>query len=249
MGAAYRRRREGRFADGFLLLAHLRSMHVATTPETQAIVEQLAPAASAAVVATHETEVPEAGVPIKRSSRKSLVALAVCALAINGAAAIYTLPFDLPSPDVSRLAELLPRLEISEPKSKPDPVLAALKEIQAAQQQHTASLQQNTLSLQQSATVQQQDSTVLLSLRQSITDERGDVKKVSSQLSTLIAKIDTLQNTMTSDLTSSIRRAHARYGMSAAMRKRLAPPPKSIGPVSIGGAPLTTPATVAVPES
>ena len=86
-------------------------------------------------------------------------------------------------------------------------------------------------------------------LRQSITDERGDVKKISPQLSTLIAKIDTLQNTMTSDVTSSIRRAHARYGLPAALRKRMLRESKSVGPVSVGGAPLSAPATVAAPDS
>jgi hypothetical protein len=217
------------------------------TIETQGQVEQLDAAALAAAIGADEPAGPETPLPIKRSSRTSVVAFAVCALAINGAAAIYTSPFELPSPNIGSLAELLPRLEVSTPK--PDPVVAALKDIQSAQQQHTASLQENNASLQQNAALMQQDSMVLLSLRQSITDERVDVRKISSQLSTLIAKIDSLQSAMTSDLTSSIRRAHARYGLSAAMRKRLAPPPKSIGPVSVGGAPLTAPATVAVPES
>jgi hypothetical protein len=90
---------------------------------------------------------------------------------------------------------------------------------------------------------------VLLSLRQSITDERVDVRKVSSQLSTLIAKIDSLQNAMMSDVTSSVRRAHARYGLSAVMRKRIVRQSKSAGPVSVGGAPLSVPATVSGPES
>jgi hypothetical protein len=168
-------------------------------------------------------------------------------LAINGAAAVYTLPSDLPLPNVSSLAELLPRWDASAPK--PDPVVAALKEFQSAQQQHTASLQETNRALQQNAALHQQDSTVLLSLRQSITDERVDVRKISSQLSTLIAKVDSLQNAMMSDVTSSIRRAHARYGLSAAMRKRMARESKPVGPVSVGGAPLSMPATVAAPES
>jgi chromosome segregation ATPase len=168
-------------------------------------------------------------------------------LAINGAAAIYTLPFDLPSPNIGSLAALLPSR--GETAAKPDPIVAALKDIQSAQQQQAASLQEINSSLQQNAALRQQDSTTLVSLRQSITDERGDVKKISPQLSTLIAKIDSLQSTMTSDLTSSIRRAHARYGLSAAMRKRMVRQSKSTGPVSVGGAPLTVPATVAGPES
>ena len=116
------------------------------------------------------------------------MALSVCALAINGAAAIYTWPSGLPSLNLSSLADLLPRQEASAPK--PDPVVAALKDIQSTQQQHTASLQESNQALQQNAAVLQADSMVLLSLRQSITDERVDVKKVSSQLSTLIAKIE-----------------------------------------------------------
>ncbi|MBW7968628.1 hypothetical protein [Bradyrhizobium sp. BR 10289] len=222
-------------------------MQMTTTSQAEGLVEQLDPAALALAAAAIEPETPEAEVPVTRSSRKSVLALAVCALAINGAAAVYTLPNDLALPDISRLAELLPHREPSAPK--PDPVLAALKEIQSAQQQHTASLQENTNALQQKAALQQQDSMVLLSLRQSITDERFDVKKISSQLSTLIAKVDTLQGTVMSDVTSSIRKAHARYGFSAAMRKRMERQSKSVGPVSVGGAPLSAPATVAAPES
>lgn len=219
-----------------------------TTPsEAQGHVEQFDPAALAFAVAAPEPAAPEASVPIRPSSRKSVLVLSVCALAINGAAAIYTLPTDLPSLNVSRLAELLPRLEASVPK--PDPVLAALKDIQSAQQQHTASLQENNHALQQNAALLQQDTTVLLSLRQSITDERFDVRKISSQLSTLIAKVDTLQGAMMSDVTSSIRRANARYGLSAAMRKRMARQSKSVGPVSVGGAPLSMPAANSAPES
>jgi uncharacterized coiled-coil protein SlyX len=223
-------------------------MDMTTTSEAQGLVEQLDPAALALAVAALEPAAPEAPAPAKRSSRKSVLALSVCALAINGAAAIYTLPADLPSPNLSSLAELLPRREASAPKA--DPVVAALKDIQSAQQQHTASLQESNHALQQNAALLQQDSTVLLSLRQSITDERVDVRKISSQLSTLIAKVDSLQNTMMSDVTSSIRRAHARYGLSAAMRKRMiVRQPKAIGPVSVGGAPLSVPAATSAPES
>jgi hypothetical protein len=219
---------------------------VTTTPEAQGLVEQLDPAALA-LAAAPEPAAPEAPVPIKQSGRTSVLALSVCALAINGAAAVYTWPSDLPSLNVSRLAELLPRWDAPAPKA--DPVVAALKDIQSAQQQHTASLQENNQALQQNAALMQQDSMVLLSLRQSITDERVDVRKISSQLSTLIAKVDMLQSTMTSDVTSSIRKAHARYGLPAALRKRLVRQSKSVGPVSVGGAPLSTPATTPAPES
>ncbi|MGY8637916.1 hypothetical protein RAD15_36140 [Bradyrhizobium sp. 14AA] len=223
-------------------------MQVTATFETQGLVEQFDPAALAFAAAAPEPAAEEAAVPIKRSSRKSLLALSVCALAINGSAAIYTSPSDFQSLNVGRLAELLPRWEAPAPKA--DPVVAALKDIQSAQQQHTASLQESSQALQQNAALLQQDSMVLLSLRQSITDERVDVRKISSQLSTLIAKVDSLQGAMMSDVTSSIRRANARYGMSAAMRKRLlARPSKSVGPVSVGGAPLSVPAAIPAPES
>lgn len=217
-----------------------------TTFDTASFAEEFDAAALAAAAAAHEPAGPEAAVPTKRSSRKILV-LSVCALAINGSAAIYTSPSDFSSLNIGSLAELLPRLEASVPK--PDPVLAALKNIQSAQQQHTALLQENNHASQQNAALRQQDSTVLLSLRQSITDERGDVKKISSQLSTLIAKIDSLQSTVMSDVTSSIRRGHARYGLSAAIRKRMVREAKPLGPVSVGGAPLTVPAATSAPES
>ncbi|GMP02795.1 hypothetical protein [Bradyrhizobium sp. TM239] len=220
-------------------------MQMTTTFEMQSFAEELDAAALAAAAAEQETPVP-----IKQSSRKSVLTLAVCALAINGAAAIYTSPTDFRSLSVDSLAELLPRLQTSVPK--PDPVVAALKDIQAAQQQHTALLQQNNQASDQNSVLLQQDSMVLLSLRQSITEERVDVRKISSQLSTLMAKIDTLQNTVTSDVTSSVRRAHARYGLPAAMRKRMVRDVrevKPLGPVSVGGAPLTVPAATAAPES
>lgn len=213
--------------------------------EQRVLVEEFDPAALA-LAAALEPAAPEAPAPLKRSSR--VLALSVCALAINGAAAISTLPSDFSSRAVGSLAELLPRRDASPPK--PDPVVAALKDIQAAQQQHTASLQESSHALQQNAALHQQDSMVLLSLRQSITDERVDVRKISSQLSTLIAKVDSLQTVMMSDVTSSIRKANARYGLSAALRKRMmVRQSKSVGPVSVGGAPLSMPATVAAPES
>jgi hypothetical protein len=83
--------------------------------------------------------------------------------------------FDIPLPNFSGLAEQLPKPEASAPI--PDPVLAALKDIQSAQQQHVASLQENSSSLQQNTALLQQDSSALASLRQSITDEHFDVKK------------------------------------------------------------------------
>ena len=183
----------------------------------------------------------------RKPGRKSILALSVFALGLNATAAVYTLsPSDFVLPNVSILAELLPHQKASDPI--PDPVVAtlkdiqsaqqqqaaALKDIQSAQQQHAAALQENGSSLQQNTTLLQQDSTTFSSLRQSITDEQIDVKKVSVQLSTLIAKVDSLQ------ITSSIPKGRALTRLSGAAYKRVGRQPKPVGPASVGGAPLTT---------
>ena len=201
-----------------------------------------------------QTEQPESTTPNRQSSRKSILALAVFALAINTTAAFYTLPsFDIPLPNVSSLAELFPRQKGSDPI--PDPVVAALKDIQSAQQQHIASLQENTALLQQ-------DSITLASLRQSVVDEQVDVKKVSAQIADehadvkkmsaqitkLIAKVDSLQNAIAPEVTSSIPTGRARNRLSRVVRKRMARQPTPVGPISIGGAPLSFPATMANPQ-
>ena len=197
----------------------------------------------------------------RKPGRKSILALSVFALGLNATAAVYTLsPSDFVLPNVSILAELLPHQKASDPI--PDPVVATLKDIQSAQQQqaaalkdiqsaqqqhaaalkdiqstqqqHAAALQENGSSLQQNTTLLQQDSTTFSSLRQSITDEQIDVKKVSVQLSTLIAKVDSLQ------ITSSIPKGRALTRLSGAAYKRVGRQPKPVGPASVGGAPLTT---------
>ena len=185
--------------------------------------------------------------PNKKSARKSIMALSVFALAINGTAAIYTLPsLDITLPNFSGLvAELLPHEKASAPI--PDAVVAALKDIQAAQQQHITalqdsdhSLQQNTALLQKDSALIQKDSATIDSLRKSLTDEQDDVKKISTQLSSLIAKVDLLQNAIAPEITSSIPKGRARARLSAMARKRMARPLKPVGPISVGGAPLTT---------
>ena len=185
--------------------------------------------------------------PNKKSAGKSIMALSVFALAINGTAAIYTLPsLDITLPNFSGLvAELLPQERASAPI--PDAVVAALKDIQSAQQQHITalqdsdhSLQQNTALLQKDSALLQKDSATIDSLRKSLTDEQVDVKKISTQLSSLIAKVDLLQNAIAPEITSSIPKGRARARLSAMARKRMARPLKPVGPISVGGAPLTT---------
>lgn len=179
-------------------------------------------------------------IPGRKSSRKSILALSVFALAINGTAALYTLPsFNITLPNVSGLvAELLPHEGASAPI--PEPVVAALKDIQSSQQQHASALQDNGSLLQQNTALLQQDTAKLDTLRQSITDEQSDVKKISVQLSTLIAKVDALQNAVAPEITSSIPKGRGRARLSGAARKRIARPLRPMGPISVGGAPLTT---------
>ena len=206
-----------------------------------------------------QTEQPESTALGTRPSRKSILALSVFALGVNATAAVYTLsPSDFALPNVNSLAELLPHQKASDPIL--DSVVATLKDIQWSQQQQVASLQ---APLQQNAALLQQDSITLASLRQSvtdeqvdvkkisaqITDERTDVKKMSAQISTLIAKVDSLQNAIAPEVTSSIPKGHARNRLSGVLRKRMARQPKPVGPVSVGGAPLSFPAMAPAPQS
>ena len=218
--------------------------------------------------AQSQTEQAATTAPSKKSSRKSILALSILALGINSTAAVYTLSpsdFELPNianlslPDISRLAELLPQPKASEPTQ--DPTLAALKEIQTAQRQHFAALQANNFLLQQNAALLQQDSIALTSLRQSvdeqagtkkisaqIADEHQDVKKISGLISALTAKVDSLKNAMTSDVTASISAKHAGNRFYRA-RKKVARQPNPMGPISLGGAPFNLPASVPTPQS
>jgi uncharacterized coiled-coil protein SlyX len=198
----------------------------------------------------------EPAVPSRKSSRKPIFALSVFALGLNATAAVYTMsPSDFALPDVSGLmAELLPNQKAQAPI--PEAVVAALKDIQLAQQQQAEALQENasllqlnTALLQQNTALRQQEKATFDSLRKSITDEQVDVKKVSSQLSTLIAKVDSLQNAIATEITSSIPKGRARARLSGAARKRMARQSKPFGPVSVGGAPLTTaPGSIRSPE-
>lgn len=209
-----------------------------------------------------QSEQPVSTAPGKQKSRKLILALSVIALGINSTAAVYTMaPSDFALPNVSMLAELIPHQKISDLMA--DLVGAASKDVQSAQQQHVAALQENSSLLQQNAARLQQDSIALASLRQSvvdeqvvvkkisaqITDEHEDVKRMSAQISTLIAKVDALKNAMTSDVTSSIPARHARNRLSRAMRNKMARQPSFVGPVSVGGAVLSAPATTPAPQS
>jgi hypothetical protein len=216
--------------------SHLRSTHVTMTSETQKQTKATDKSAASG----------------KQSSRKSILALSIFALALNGTAAIYTMPsFDIALPNFSGLvAELIPHQ-----KAPTDAVVAALRDIQSTQQQQAGALQDNgsllqvnSALLQQNTAQRQQDAATFDSLRKTLSDEQVDVKKISNQLSTLIAKVDLLQNAIAPEITSSIGKGHARNRLSRAAHKKWARQPKPVGPVSVGGSPLSFPTTTPTPE-
>jgi uncharacterized coiled-coil protein SlyX len=215
------------------------------------------------------TEQPAAPAPTKKSSRKSILALSVLAIGINSTAAVYTMApsdftlqnigdFSLPS--LNSLAEMIPHYKAAEPA--PDQSVARLKSIQSTQAQQIAMLEDTNALLLQNAALLQQDSIALASLRQSVTDESVDVKKISNQIadehedvkkisakiSTLISKVDSLQKTMAPEVTSSVSTKHSEKRASRFMRKKLARQGQSVGPVSLGGAPLSMPASTTGPQ-
>src|SRR5580704_2245404 len=174
--------------------------------------------------------------PDSRSGHKTVSALAIFALGLNAVAAVYTSsPSDFVLPNVSRLAELLPHTEA--PAQVPQTIVAALNDIQSAQKRHLASLQETSSSIQQNVALFQQESSTIGLLRQSITDEQADVKKISAQISTLITKVDALQNSSAPATTSSIPKGQARARLVT--HKKSARMVKPTGLLSLEGVPLT----------
>ena len=173
-----------------------------------------------------------------RSSRKPAIVASLSALVLAGAAAAAcALPnFNIALPNFSSFAELFPRETASSPT--PDPVVsAALKDIKLAQQQNATALQEYRAALQQNTAMLQQGAATLESLRQGFTTQQTDLKRISNQFSSLMARVDSLQNAMTPVTTSSIPRPNARA--RPASRKRTSRLPEPFGPVSVGGAPLS----------
>ena len=186
------------------------------------------------------------------SSRVSAIMVSFAALAVIGAATANALPnfrFALPNfdrlslpnfnrvslpnfdsfslPDFSRFTAPSPRETAS--IRIPDPVVsAALLDIQLSQKDVQSSEQQNAA--------------VLVSLTQSAANQQADLKRISRQLSALSTQVDALQGAMTPLTTSSIPRPKPRARVLLTSRKMPpAPPPlpKPVGPVSVGGAPLS----------
>jgi hypothetical protein len=169
------------------------------------------------------------------SSRVPAILVSLSALAVIGAAAANALPnfnrFSLPHfnrlslpnfngfslPNFSRFAAQSPHETVSAPI--PDPAVSAtLRDIQLSQQQNTA---------------------VLVSLTQSSATQQADLKRISRQLSSLAAQADALQSAATPLTTSSIPHTNPRARVLRTSRKIIPPLPKPVGPVSVGGAPLS----------
>jgi hypothetical protein len=194
--------------------------------------------------ATQGDKEPEAA-PRGPSSRVPAVMVSFAALAIIGAATANALPnFHFALPNFNRLS--LPNFNgfslpdfsrFTAPSSRetasvriPDPFIsAALRDIQLSHKDLQSSEQQNAA--------------VLVSLTQSAANQQADLKRISRQLSALSTQVDALQGAMTPLTTSSIPRQKPRARVLLTSRKvtPALPPalPKPVGPVSVGGAPLS----------
>jgi hypothetical protein len=185
---------------------------------------------------------PEAA-PQVASNRMPVIMASLSALAIIGAATANSLPnlnrlsfpnfnnlslpnfnlFSLPNfdrfslPTFNRPAAPPLRETVSVPIMDPA-VSASLKDIQVSEQQNMA---------------------VLISLTQSSATQQADLRRISRQLSALSAQTDALQNAVAPLTTSSIPHSNARARFARASRKIIPPLPRPVGPVSVGGAPLS----------
>ena len=160
----------------------------------------------------------------------------------------------LASSDFSRFSPPKPqRVAAIPPPLVPDPVVRdGLRDIQASEQQNAEALQKNA--------------EALAALTQSSAMQGADLKKITRQLALLTAQVNSLQNQPTPPLTTSsiggpltpsvIPRPNPRARIIHASRKvalpPVPPPPvippvlastpplsKPVGPVSVGGAPLS----------
>jgi hypothetical protein len=190
---------------------------------------------------------PEAAQP-GVSRRTPVILISIAALAVIGAATANALPnlngFALPDfnrlslpnfngfswPDFSRFTAPPPHetVTVSVPIPVPDPAVSAAlkdirKDIQSSQQQNTA---------------------VLVSLAQSSATQQADLKRVSRQLAALAVQVDGLQSTVrdviTPLTTSSIPHSNPHTRVVRPSRKTEPALPPAVGPVSVGGAPLSS---------
>ena len=159
---------------------------------------------------THLAQLPVA--PQNGPTGVPVILVSLSALAVISAASVIALP------NFNWFVEKSsPELASS---SRPDGVVGgSLKEIQSLQQQNAA---------------------VLESLRQNSAAQQADLKRISDQLSSLAMRLDALQNAAAPATTSAIPQPNARAQVFPPPRRNRSGSSKTIGPVSIGGAPLTS---------
>ena len=181
-----------------------------------------------------ETQLDELPLAPRRYSTRLMVVASLSALVVGGAAAAAYFASALPKFD--SFGERFPHAAAPASIAGDPAVRAALNDIRSLQQQNAAALHESGAALQQSTAMLQQGATTLVSLRESFTAQQTDLKRISDQLSSLITRVESLQNG--SPLTTaSIPQAKARA--QVASRKKTSRLPKPFGPVSVGGAPLS----------
>lgn len=183
---------------------------------------------------SNEAQLGEApATPSRRLGRVMAVVASLSVFVLGAAAAAaYALPnFNMALPNLTSFAELFSRA------AKPDPVLAMLKTVQSREQKTAAALHDNGAALQQNTATLQQSLAALEQLRQSFAAQQADLKKLSGQLSSLVTRVDALQNAMGPLTTSSIR--HPKTRARAESSGSTLGLTKPVGPVSVGGAPLS----------
>jgi uncharacterized coiled-coil protein SlyX len=191
-------------------------------------------------MAPTETQLEQQPVALSMpSNRRPAIVGASFALVVIGAAA-YDLPkFDVVLPNFPSFAELSPSKTASAPI--PDPAVGAtLKEIQSAQRQNVAAVRESEAFLKENAAILQQGAATLESLKQGLTAQQMTLKSISNQVSSLIVRVDSLQNAVTPLTTSSIPQPNARARSVGTSRKKTSRLPEPVGPVSVGGAPLNS---------
>jgi uncharacterized coiled-coil protein SlyX len=180
-----------------------------------------------------ETQLDELPLAPRRSSARLTLVASLSALVGGAAAAAY---FASALPKFDSFGERFPHAAAPVPTADDPAVSAALNDIRSLQQQNAAALHESGAALQQSTAMLQQSATTLVSLRESFTAQQTDLKRISDQLSSLITRVESLQNG--SPLTTaSIPQAKPRA--QVASRKKTSRLPKPFGPVSVGGAPLS----------
>ena len=186
-----------------------------------------------------------------RSGRLPAMGVSALAVTVIGAVAIYALPaFNIALPNFNSFAELFPRQTASAPI--PDPAVIAAETAVAiggvvstlrandtfALDENRAALKENGVALQQNTAMLQQGATALDSLRQGFTAQQTHLKTISNQLSSLIGRVDSLQNALHPMTTSSIPQPNRPRLVRTSRKTTSRVPNKPVGPVSVGGAPL-----------